>query len=82
MAQKHSASYIQPEPINAALPYLSNQMDDLQVVENNAETVSSATNKAYRCFFCGYNRHPRNQCPAEESLCLKCEEEHYVKVYR
>ena len=25
-----------------------------------------------KCFFCGYNKHPRSKCPAREALCRNC----------
>ena len=82
MAQKHSASYVTAEPItNAAVPSVS-QVEELCSAESKTDSVSAATSSA-RCFFCGYNRHPRSQYPARDAVCLKCKKQgHYVKVCR
>ena len=33
------------------------------------------------CYFCGNNRHPRNACPAQETVCHKCQKQgHFAKV--
>ncbi|XP_069160794.1 mucin-22-like [Procambarus clarkii] len=43
----------------------------------------SATTSVFKCFFCGYIRHPRSRCPAREALCMNCKKKgHYAKVYR
>ena len=82
MAQKHSASYVTAEPItNAAVPSVS-QVEELCNTETKTDPFSAAASSA-RCFFCGYNRHPRSQCPARDAVCLKCKKQgHYAKVCR
>lgn len=81
MAQKHSASYAMAEPINTAVPQPLSHADDLEITEKKGDTASAATTSASLCFFCGYNRHPRSQCPAREAMCLKCKKKgHYAKV--
>ena len=35
------------------------------------------------CYFCGYDYHPRFECPAKDSFCAKCGRKgHYAKVCR
>lgn len=86
MALKQSAAYTVCEPINAAVPQLRPQpshVDELIIEEEKGDTVVSATSGASLCFFCGYKRHPRNQCPAREAMCMKCSKKgHYARVCR
>ena len=76
-AYKHSLSYHPPNHCNTVSPAQPGQdateSDEVQV-------LSAATNK---CFFCGYNRHPRIVCPAREALCKLCGKKgHFQKVCR
>ena len=36
-----------------------------------------------KCFFCGYNKHPRSKCPAREATCKTCNKiGHFQRVRR
>jgi hypothetical protein len=42
-----------------------------------------ATHRSERCTRCGRMQHKRNQCPARESTCYKCNKKgHFASVYR
>ena len=39
--------------------------------------------KKETCYFCGYNRHPRSECPARDHVCNVCSiTGHYERVCR
>ena len=36
-----------------------------------------------KCYFCGFNKHPRHKCPAKDTICGKCQKKgHYARVCR
>ena len=84
MADKQSQSYHSPTTTAtaaAAAPSASAAPIDDQVYRQfgHEQYVSAATNQ--KCFFCGYKRHPRSQCPAREASCKNCGENgHFAKV--
>ncbi|MGL4482017.1 MAG: RNase H-like domain-containing protein, partial [Lactococcus garvieae] len=61
------ASFTQPNP--------SVSVSTTSLTDLNISAVTSA------CFFCGYKRHPRSQCPAREAICKTCGKKgHFHKV--
>lgn len=73
-AQQQSASYQQPL---GALP---------ETPENLGATTNSSggkkpSNSKEKCYFCGNPRHPRANCPANNSICKNCQKRgHWDKV--
>ena len=44
---------------------------------------NSNKSKNDKCWFCNYDRHPRNRCPARDATCSKCQRKgHYSTVCR
>jgi len=54
--------------------------------EDNAqkgENITVASTQSQKCFFCGYDMHPRSKCPARDSTCSNCQKKgHYKRVCR
>ena len=97
MAQKHSESFNQPgsSALNAAVtPHQTHlQQVPLDAASPVSEAGSSEANLlaaaaaggsgSSKCFFCGFERHPRLKCPARNSTCGNCGKKgHYAKVCR
>lgn len=85
-AAQSSETYAPATPaFNAALP---NTPPKNEIPSSNppseSKTVSAAvSSRNPKCFFCGYNKHPRYKCPAREVTCSKCHKEgHYARVCR
>jgi hypothetical protein len=74
MAQKQSEAYSMPvESINHV------SADNIET-EDEQSVIGVIRQK---CFFCGYDRHPRNSCPAREAVCRNCDKKgHFSKVCR
>ena len=44
-------------------------------------SASASGLQRQKCFFCGYSRHPRSKCPAQDATCSKCQKKgHFKKV--
>ena len=67
MAHKHADFYSESSHVAAA-----------QAVKEVEESLSSRTEDPItaaikqKCFFCGFDRHPRNKCPAKDATCNNC----------
>ena len=80
-AQQQSQSFVQTTPAmyNAAASNTPNETLRKSSDEHEAKVAASQS----KCFFCGYDRHPRYKCPARDALCQKCGKKgHYQKVCR
>ncbi|CAI6371236.1 unnamed protein product [Macrosiphum euphorbiae] len=79
MAQKQSEVYSMPltqGSVNALTEYTTSMIKP----DNNQPTVSAIQQK---CYFCGYDKHPRSSCPARDAVCKKCDKKgHFLKVCR
>ncbi|KAA3673289.1 uncharacterized protein DEA37_0015039 [Paragonimus westermani] len=69
-AESQSLSYTHPHvPYNESCalhsPVSIDPSDSGKPDSNLAATIP-------KCFFCGYNKHPRSKCPPKESLCHNC----------
>ena len=66
-----------PSSFNAAIT------DTPTSQEEPKPAASAVTSKSIKCFFCGYNKHPRFKCPARGVTCTKCHKQgHYARVCR
>ena len=78
IAQKNSESY--------KLPFMPTAAAVGKPSEDNAqkgENITVASTQSQKCFFCGYDMHPRSKCPARDSTCSNCQKKgHYKRVCR
>ena len=81
MAEQQNNSYqTGPASFTAAAPKES--VEDFHSNESLEGTVAAtpATSRG-KCYFCGYDRHPRFKCPASNSVCKGCGKKgHFEKV--
>ena len=63
--------------VAASRPYYRQQSS------SNNRTSNPMHSNALKCYFCGYDMHPRKRCPARDSTCDKCQRRgHFAKVCR
>ena len=41
-------------------------------MKKDGKREKGPTNKPNKCFFCGYDCHPKQKCPAQGKICNKC----------
>ena len=98
LAQKHSESYTHQQGLysNAIqsqelvyLPEKNIAKVDRTTLERNMKTdnfnLAAIPNSARRdkCYFCGYNFHPRDKCTAKDAICYQCGTKgHFSRVCR
>ena len=47
------------------------------------DSITVASSQSQKCFFSGYDMHPRIKCPARDSTCNNCQKKgHYQRVCR
>ena len=69
-AESQSISYshsLQPVNESCAIKSTSPVKPTVNHIDPNFSAAATA-----KCFFCGYNKHPRSKCPARESTCKAC----------
>lgn len=82
MAQKQSASYSGFDDSFTAAQTKADLTNSFETAEAGNKGQLCATNIA-KCYFCGQRRHSRNQCPAKDAICRKCNKTgHFAKVCR
>ena len=65
-----------PTTAATSFPYIANT-----TAKETIQRRTQSTNRTSKCFFCGYNSHPRFKCPAREAICGNCQKKgHYQKV--
>ncbi|XP_033114041.1 uncharacterized protein LOC117114483 [Anneissia japonica] len=69
-AQKNSESYNYGEPRPNTSPTVSAAVCEDTLGPEPSRLTSA--NLSAKCYFCGYNKHPRSNCPAREESCRKC----------
>jgi hypothetical protein len=72
MAQKQSTQYLSSSSFAASVTIAEepDDPDDLAAVRSNRNEPPPRSNE--KCYFCGGDRHPRQQCPARDALCNTC----------
>ena len=73
-----------PPSFNAAILPADKALPDCDPTVNPS-TLSTASSfqGGEKCFFCGYQRHPRSKYPARDATCSKCRKKgHFQKVCR
>lgn len=78
LAELNSASYLATpaSTLTAAAEIVENAPSYEQLT-----AAASTWSRSGSCFFCGNNRHPRNDCPAKNAICRKCGKKgHFQKV--
>ena len=81
IAQKSSESYKLPFMPTAASTRKPSE-DNFQKGDNSDGTTLASTQSS-KCFFCGFDVHPRSKCPARDSTCSNCQKKgHYKRVCR
>ena len=49
-------------------------------LKKGGESEKGPTNKSNKCYFCGYDYHPKQKCPAQGKICTKCKgKNHFAK---
>ena len=77
MAEKQSHIY-QPSSVPTSA---STAVKKVESSPEDDESLLAATASRQKCFFCGYQRHPRAKCPAREETCKLCNKKgHFAKV--
>lgn len=80
MAQHHSESYLTPfcSNMNAAISHQTPDNSSSNVQIENDHAIAAVVSK---CYFCGRSRHPRDKCPAKNSICYNCGKKgHFTQV--
>ena len=83
-AQNSSESYSSPNHLSPTTvsPTTATALPQSPTPEHALDSTLAAIGGA-KCYFCGYNKHPRQRCPAEEATCNKCQKMgHFAKVCR
>ena len=81
MAEKQSQIY-QPSSLSTTASTISNRIEQPNSHAEDKVYVAAASNNQ-KCFFCGYQRHPRSKCPAQNENCKTCNKKrHFAKVCR
>ena len=80
MAHKHSQQYSQPPTIPSNIAAISN-VDDLPEDCDQEHLAAVYKSSSDICYNCGYDRHPRKDCPARNNVCKFCGKPgHYERV--
>ena len=87
MAHKHADSYLEhghSHGTHGQVAAYASKQDSLEDTESTVDDKSSVTAAVkQKCFFCGFDRHPRNKCPAKDSTCNNCSKTgHWAKCCR
>ncbi|KAK3777055.1 hypothetical protein RRG08_008903 [Elysia crispata] len=73
MAEKQSMTYVTHTPC-ASTSHITAAASELT-------PPTTAALPSSKCFFCGYSRHPRSRCPAQNATCKGCGKKgHFAKV--
>ncbi|XP_054722967.1 uncharacterized protein LOC129232889 [Uloborus diversus] len=76
LAELHSASYL-----NTANPTPVAAVEHVQDCSEESPSITVASARPGKCFFCGNERHLRNSCPAKDATCRGCGKKgHYQRV--
>ena len=79
MAEKQNLSYRTPGYV-ASLESKTPPSNEINTSEC-ATCAGTGPNKTTKCFFCGNDRHSRQNCPARNAICKNCEKKgHFQKV--
>ena len=79
MAEKQSQTY-HPSSVTTSA---STSVNNIEPSPADNESLLAATANKQKCFFCGYQRHPRSKCPARDESCKLCNKKgHFAKVCR
>lgn len=79
MAQQQSTAYETPSSTCHASAQQAH--DETDIIVNTPQAALAVSSQ--KCFFCGYARHPRANCPAKDALCKLCGKKgHFHKVCR
>ena len=75
LAQKNSEEYVRNvTPVYSAAT---------GGTEDEKDSIVAANPGRNTCYFCGNNRHSRENCPAREAFCNKCEKKgHFAKFFQ
>ena len=86
MAQKQSLTYQSNTCVAATEPTEIEQETDhtTAILSKPYQSFKPKNSQSQnKCYFCGYNRHPRNKCPARDSVCRGCGiKGHFLQVCR
>ena len=83
MAEKHAVSFNQPESVATVSAAVPESADSVSGTVTEAPHLAAAVGgyRGAKCFFCGFDRHPRRRCPARNATCGNCGKKgHYAKV--
>ena len=79
-AQRSSEMYSTPNP--PSFPTAAATSPPLLEVNTDGNPDSAlAAAAGAKCYFCGYNKHPRHKCPAKDATCRSCQKKgHFARV--
>ena len=73
MAEKQSMTYVTHTPCAST--------SHITAAASKDTPPTTATLPSSKCFFCGYSRHTRSRCPAQNATCKGCGKKgHFAKV--
>ena len=75
MAHKHAGSYMDSHHVVAhASKTYDSELESIHTFSKKEEEFESSVTASVKqkCYFCGFDRHPRNKCPAKDATCNLC----------
>ena len=84
MAELQARSYLSNQPTTSALVDTAT-VNHPDTTPDHDTTIAAAYSKnkgsSRKCYFCGFERHQRSECPALQNVCSKCKKKgHYPRV--
>ena len=72
MAHKHADSYLESTNVVAHVTPKIEPKENTNFQEVREEEISVSAATKVKCYFYGFDKHPRNKCPAKNAACNSC----------